>query len=54
MSKRHELRQRARAVARDTDSARRQMTGDSFQNLAARTGIGTQNMQASSGYRDGI
>ncbi|WP_281659652.1 DUF1073 domain-containing protein [Microvirgula aerodenitrificans] len=50
MSKRHELRQRARAVARDTDSVRRQMTGDSFQNLAARTGIGTQNMQAGSGY----
>ncbi|MEE3504845.1 DUF1073 domain-containing protein [Pseudomonas sp. 10C3] len=50
MSKRHTINARAAKIAQQTDAARRVSTGDSFQNFAARVGLGTDNQSANSSY----
>lgn len=51
MSKKHQIKARAAQVNRQTDAARKSlMTNDSFQNFAARVGIGTPNQNSASGY----
>lgn len=51
MSKRHQIKARAAKVSAATDAARKSfMTGDSFENFAARVGLQANNQNAASHY----